>query len=231
MNGAGQSFFVAGGVQVLTGVSLTYQTAVGLFSGTGEMSVMAGVQIVTGLHLLDVYGVLAAYGTGLDYCLFEGVMVHVGAALSQYSGPLSSSMAGGYTFVGGGTHICIGSPSVAAQSTAQEAGIVSVFFHRPPWSSLRNHFDARLEDAQHPTDGRMRRKALRMGRRSLCLAPFFRPFHPFLFFFLPELFCLRPHPCREGRSIWRRAMSLPSGVRSLILLALPLAHWRGNLWQ
>ncbi|EWM20855.1 hypothetical protein Naga_100164g1 [Nannochloropsis gaditana] len=37
-------------------------------------------------------------------------------------------MAGGYTFVGGGTHICIGSPSVAAQSTAQEAGIGGTFY-------------------------------------------------------------------------------------------------------
>lgn len=49
-----------------------------------------GVQIATGVSLLDTYGMLAAYGAGLDFCVGAGVMVHTGAAINQYSGPFAS---------------------------------------------------------------------------------------------------------------------------------------------
>lgn len=125
MNGIGQSFLVAGGVQVLTGCSLTYFTVAALFSGTGEMTVLAGAQIAVGVSLLDTYGLLASYGAGLDYCVCEGLMIHIGTALNQFSGPFSSSMVGGYSFLGGGTYVGIGSPVVSSVTTIQEAGVVS----------------------------------------------------------------------------------------------------------
>jgi len=126
MNGIGQSFLVAGGVQVLTGCSLTYFNVAALFSGTGEMTVLSGAQIAVGVSLLDVYALLASFGAGLDYCCCAGLMVHIGTALNQYSGPFASSMVGGYSFVGTGTYVGIGSPVVSSVTTIQEAGIVSI---------------------------------------------------------------------------------------------------------
>ena len=125
MNGVGQSFLVAGGVQVLTGCSLTYFNIASFFSGTGEMTVLSGAQIVVGVSLFDVYGLLASFGAGLDYCCCAGLMVHIGAAVNQFSGPFASSMVGGYSFLGSGQYVGIGSPVVTSVTTVQEAGVVS----------------------------------------------------------------------------------------------------------
>jgi hypothetical protein len=127
MNGVGQSFLVAGGVQVLTGVSLTYFNVAGLFSGTGEMTVFGGAVIAVGVSLFDNYGLLASFGAGLDYCVCAGLMVHIGTALNQFSGPLTLNMIGGYAFLGAGTYVAIGSPAVSTVTTIQEAGIVSIW--------------------------------------------------------------------------------------------------------
>lgn len=48
------------------------------------------MQIATGISLLDSYGMLAAFGAGLDFCVCAGVMVHTGSAINQYSGPFTS---------------------------------------------------------------------------------------------------------------------------------------------
>jgi len=69
----------------------------------------------------------------------------------------------------------------------------------PLW---RNHFVARLEDAQHPIDGRVRRKALRMGWRSL--APFFSSLSP-LSLLDPTRIILSPPPPVQGGTFYLAA--------------------------
>ena len=126
MNGVGQAFLVAGGVQVLTGCSLTYFNVAAFFSGTGEMTVFGGAQIAVGVSLFDTYGMLASFGAGMDYCCTAGLMIHIGAVVHQYSGPLTMNMVGGYAFLGTGTYVGIGSPAFATVTTIQESGIVSI---------------------------------------------------------------------------------------------------------
>jgi len=125
MNGVGQAFLVAGGVQVLTGCSFTYFTVSAFFSGTGETTVLGGAQIAVGVSLFDTYTMLASFGAGLDYCVCAGLMVHIGAAINEYSGPIAASMMGGYTYLGTGTYVGIGSPAISTVTTIQEAGVVS----------------------------------------------------------------------------------------------------------
>lgn len=48
------------------------------------------MQIATGVSLVDYYGMLAAFGMGLDFCVAAGVMVHTGCAINQFSGPFIS---------------------------------------------------------------------------------------------------------------------------------------------
>lgn len=125
MNGVGQAFMVAGGVQVLTGCSLTYFSIAAFFSGTGEMTVFGGAIIAVGTSLVDAYGLLASFGAGMDYCVTAGLLVHIGSTVKQYSGPLTMNMVGGYSFLGTGTYVGIGSPALATVTTIQESGTVS----------------------------------------------------------------------------------------------------------
>lgn len=106
MNGVGQAFMVAGGVQILTGVDLSYFTVAALFSGTGELTTFGGVQVATGLSIEDMYATLFSAGAGLDYCVGGGVLIHTGTAVNQYTGPTASFMIGGYSFLGGGEFVC-----------------------------------------------------------------------------------------------------------------------------
>jgi hypothetical protein len=90
------------------------------------MTVFGGALIAVGVSIFDNYGLLASFGAGLDYCVCAGLMVHIGTALNQFSGPLTLNMIGGYAFLGAGTYVAIGSPAVSTMTTIQEAGIVSI---------------------------------------------------------------------------------------------------------
>jgi len=81
--GVGQAFMVIGGVQLLTGVSMSYFTIGAIFAGTGELTVFGGAQIATGVSVFDAYALNAAYGAGLDYCVGGGVLVR---AMCEHAG-------------------------------------------------------------------------------------------------------------------------------------------------
>lgn len=49
-----------------------------------------GAQIATAVHVFDQYAILASFGAGLDYCVGGGVLIHIGTAVNQYSGPVNS---------------------------------------------------------------------------------------------------------------------------------------------
>ena len=54
---------------------------------TGEMTVLGGAQIQTGIAIEDYYCMIAAFGAGLDYCVGGGLMLHTGTNLHEFQGP------------------------------------------------------------------------------------------------------------------------------------------------
>jgi len=124
----GQVTCIVGGVTVFTGCSVAFFSGAEMFDGAGALTVVAGVMIQTGVAIEDNYGMVAGFGVGFDIALLSGLMVSTGRAGTQFFGPMYAGLLGGFTYVGAGTYVVIGSTAESYGPLGTEAGAGGVIY-------------------------------------------------------------------------------------------------------
>lgn len=124
----GQVTCVVGGVTVFTGVSVAFFSGAKMFDGAGALTVVAGVMIQTAVAIEDNYGMVAGFGVGFDIALIARLMVTTGRAGTQFFGPMYAGLLGGFTYVGTGTYIAIGSSAQSFGPLGTEAGSGGIIY-------------------------------------------------------------------------------------------------------
>ncbi|KAM3567397.1 hypothetical protein VYU27_010457, partial [Nannochloropsis oceanica] len=98
-----------------------YSAAV-LFTGTGELNVLGGAMILTGVNNMEAFALGATFGVGFEYTVGAGVLIQTGCPFNEYNGLLMFAVLGETTFLGSGVYIGTGNPSAEYLSQASENG-------------------------------------------------------------------------------------------------------------
>ena len=80
-NCLGQAYFVGGGVQVMTASLINEYSGIVAYTGSGELTVLAGVSILTGIGNQEGFGIGTSIGIGMEYTVGPAVVVHTGASM------------------------------------------------------------------------------------------------------------------------------------------------------
>lgn len=80
-NCLGQAYFVGGGVQVMTASLINEYSGIVAYTGSGELTVLAGVSILTGIGNQEGFGIGTSIGIGMEYTVGPAAVVHTGASM------------------------------------------------------------------------------------------------------------------------------------------------------
>lgn len=80
-NTLGQAYLTAGGVQVMTASLINEWSGIVAYTGSGELTVLAGVSILTGIGNVEAFAIGMSIGIGMEYTVGLGAVMHTGASM------------------------------------------------------------------------------------------------------------------------------------------------------